>query len=170
MHIGISSAPLLANLFLRLHEYKLMEQLVKDNIHQAWQFNFTSRYIDDLISLNNATFHTCISVMYPKDLQIKQENTTEDNASYLELQCTIQDEQFHISLYDKHDSFNFNAVNYPFDEQSNISETPAYGVYTSCLVCIAKLCDSYKDFKLHHYNLCLNCAIKASNIIKCVNI
>ncbi len=58
--------------------------------------------------------------MYPKDLQIKQENTTEDNASYLELQCTIQDEQFHISLYDKHDSFNFNAVNYPFVEQSNI--------------------------------------------------
>ncbi len=114
-----------------------------------------SRYIDDLISLNNPTFHTFILAIFPKELQIKQENTTQDSASYLELQYTIQDEEFHTRLYDKCDSFNFNVVNYPFVEQSNIPETPAYGVYTSHLVCIARVCDSYKDFKLRHNNLCL---------------
>ncbi len=52
-------------------------------------------------------------------------------------------------------SFKFNVVCYPFVEQSNMPETPAYGVYTSRLVCTARVCDSYKDFKLHHNNLCL---------------
>ncbi len=154
--MGISSAPLLANPFLMMHEYKFMEKLEEDNIYQAWQINFTSRYIDDLISLNNPTFHTFILAIYPQELQIKQlENTTNVIASYLELQYTIQDEQFHTSLYDKCDSFIFNVVNYPFVEQSNIPDTPAYGVYTSHLVCIARVCDSYKDFKFHHNNLCL---------------
>ncbi len=37
--------------------------------------------IDDLINLNNPTFHTFISAIYPKELQIKQENTTQDSTS-----------------------------------------------------------------------------------------
>ncbi len=46
-------------------------------------------------------------------------------------------------------------VNYLFVEQPNIPETPAYGVYISCLICIARVCDSYKQFKLHQDNLFL---------------
>ncbi len=70
--MGISSAPLLVNLSLIMQEYQFMETLETDNIHQAQQFNFTFRYIDDLISLNTPTFHTSISVIYQKELQIKQ--------------------------------------------------------------------------------------------------
>ncbi len=106
IHMDFSSAPLLANLFLIMREYQFMETLEKDNIHQAQQFNFTSRNIDDLISLNNPTFYTFISAIYPKELQTKQDNTIEDSASYLD---TIQDEQFHTRLYDKCDSFNFHV-------------------------------------------------------------
>ncbi len=153
--IVISTAHLLANIFLMIHKYQFMEKLEKDNIHQAWWFNFTSRYIDDLISLNNPTFDTFILAIYPKELQIKQENSIEDSASYLEFQCGIQDEQLYTSLFDKHDSFNFSVVNYHFVEQSNILETRAYGVYTSHLICRTRVCDLYKDFQLHHNNLCL---------------
>ncbi len=46
-------------------------------------------------------------------------------------------------------------MNYRFVKQSNITDAPAYGVYTLCIVCIHRVCDSYKDFKLCHYNMCL---------------
>ncbi len=65
--------------------------------------------------------------MYPNELQIRQEITTQDSAPYLELQYTIQDEQFH-TRYDRRDCFNFNVVNNNFAEKSNLHETPAYGV------------------------------------------
>ncbi len=141
--MGISGAPLLANLILMMHEYRFMEKRENDNIYHVRQLNFTSRHIEDIVSVNNPTFHTFISAIYPKEFQIKQENTTEDSASYLELWCTIQEEQFHTtSLYDKCNSFNFNVVNYPFVKQSNMPETPVYGVNTSRLVCISRVCDS----------------------------
>lgn len=37
---------------------------------------------------------------------------------------------------------------------SNIPEGPAYGVYASRLVAIARACDSFDDFKLRHSDLC----------------
>ncbi len=40
--------------------------------------------------------------------------------------------------------FNFNIVNYHFVKKSNIPETPAYGVYVSCPIYIARVCDSYR--------------------------
>ncbi len=67
----------------------------------------------------------------------------------------MHDEQLYTNLYDKRDRFNFDVVKYPFVEQFNIPETLAYGVYTSCLVCIARVCDSYNDVKFHHKVLCL---------------
>ncbi len=51
-------------------------------------------------------------------------------------ECAIHDEQFHTSLYDNCDSFNFYIMNYPFVDQFNLSETPAYGVCTSHFICI----------------------------------
>ncbi len=120
--MGISCAPLLANLFLMTYEYKFMERLEKDNIHKARKFNFTSRYIDDLISLNNEDFHEHMSDIYPKELCVKQENTSPTSASYLDLQIDIENQPFHTKLYDKRDSFNFSIVNFPFVEESNITE------------------------------------------------
>ncbi len=105
-----------------------------------------------LSHLNSLTIYTSISAIYQTQFQMKQENTRQDSAFYLELQCTIQDEQFHTSLYDKCDSCSFNVVNYPFVEQSNIRETPSYGIHINAW---SASLDSYKDFKIRHYNLCL---------------
>ena len=59
--IGISMAtncaPLLADLFLYSYESEFLQQLVKDKkIHEARDFNFTYRYIDDVLSINNSRF------------------------------------------------------------------------------------------------------------------
>ena len=52
-------------------------------------------------------------------------------------------------LYDKHDAFGFNIVNFPFIS-SNIPSAPAYGVYASQLICYAHCCSSYSDLLLRH--------------------
>ena len=50
-------APLLADLFLYSYESEFLQKLVKDKkIHEARAFNFTYRYIDDVLSINNSRF------------------------------------------------------------------------------------------------------------------
>jgi hypothetical protein len=52
--MGTNCAPLLADLFLYSYESEFRQKLVKDKkIHEARAFNFTYRYIDDVLSINN---------------------------------------------------------------------------------------------------------------------
>ena len=56
--MGTNCAPLLANLFLCSYEVKFLGSMKKSNEKLAKAFNLTSRYIDDLISINNPRFKT----------------------------------------------------------------------------------------------------------------
>ena len=50
-------APLLADLFSYSYESEFLQTLVKDKkIHEVRAFNFTYRYIDDVLSINNSRF------------------------------------------------------------------------------------------------------------------
>jgi hypothetical protein len=50
--MGTNYAPLLADLFLYSYESEFLQKLVKDKkIHEARAFNFTYRYIDDVLSI-----------------------------------------------------------------------------------------------------------------------
>ena len=49
--------PLLADLFLYSYESEFLKKFVKDKkIHEARAFNFTYRYIDDVLSINLQNF------------------------------------------------------------------------------------------------------------------
>jgi hypothetical protein len=51
--MGTNCAPLLADLFLYSYESEFLQKLVKDKkIHEVRTFNFTYRYIDDVLSIN----------------------------------------------------------------------------------------------------------------------
>ena len=52
-----------------------MKDLIKCNIHLAKQFSYTTRYIDDLLTLNNNRFTKVIPNIYPPELELKR--TTE---------------------------------------------------------------------------------------------
>jgi hypothetical protein len=52
-----SLAPLLNDLFLYSYESEFLQKLVKDKkVHEVRAFNFTYRYIDDVLSINNSRF------------------------------------------------------------------------------------------------------------------
>ena len=86
--MGINCARLLADLFLYSYEAEFVQSLLQaDKKHLAQQFNFTYRYIDDVLSLKNTKFAEYLEFVYPRELEIKE--TTETAASSLYLDCYL---------------------------------------------------------------------------------
>ena len=97
-------------------------------------FNFTFRYIDDILSLNNYRLGDFFDRIYPIELEIKDTRDTDRSASYLDLHLEIGSEGWlRTKLYDKRNDFNFPIVNFSFI-CSNIPAALANGVYTSQLI------------------------------------
>ena len=73
--MGSDPAPYFANLFLFYFEMKWMDKLKKDNFAATRKYSNTFRFIDDLITINNAGhFDKNINNIYPPELQLKKEN------------------------------------------------------------------------------------------------
>ena len=131
--------------FIYAYEAEFVQSLLQaGKKHLAQQFNFTYRYIDDVLSLKNTKFAECLEFIYPRELEIKE---TRDTAASLYLDCYlyIDNGKLTTRLYDKRDDFNFPIVNFPF-LSSNIPSAPAYGVYVSQLIHYARTCSNYQDF------------------------
>ena len=170
--MGTNCAPLLANLYLFSYEYEFMMRLMEwkselknpaDKRNEtgkkrslARRFNHSYRYIDDLISFNNPYFANYISDIYPKELELKETTENRNSCSYLDLHLFRgDDDQLKSKIYDKRDEFSFHIVNYPFLD-GNIPSSPAYGVYTSRLICFARACSDLSDFVIRHNLLVAN--------------
>ena len=127
--------PLLADLFLYSYESEFLQKLVKDKqIHEARAFNFTYRYIDDVLSINNSRFAEFLPLIYPTELEVKEATDTASSASFLDLYLEFDDSgQLSTKMYDKRDDFNFKNINFP-NMSNNIPASPAYGVYISQLI------------------------------------
>ena len=147
--MGTDCAPMLANLFLFFYEYNYMKNLLKNNSQLARKFSFTVRYIDDLLTLNNTAFDKEIPNIYPKELLLKRTTEEHNRLSYLDLQITIDNRKYITTLYDKRDAFGFDIVNLPYLD-SNIPVRSAYGVYTSQLVRIGRICEDFTSFVDRH--------------------
>ena len=82
--MGTNCSPLLADLFLYSYESEFLQKLVKDKkIHEARSFNFTYRYIDDVLSINNSRFAEFLPLVYPPELEVKETTDTASSASFL---------------------------------------------------------------------------------------
>ena len=89
--MSTNCAPLLADLFLYSYEADFIQRLLKKNEKTlARSFNFTFRYIDDVISLNNSRFGDIVDRIYPIELEIKDTANTNRSASYLDLHLEIE--------------------------------------------------------------------------------
>ena len=144
--MGTNCAPLLADLFLYSYESAFIQKLMKSGQKKlAQSFNYTFRYIDDVLSINNKQFADHIPSIYPEELEIKNTTESSNSTSYLDLLLSIEGNNLHTQIYDKRDDFNFTIVNFPYLD-SNIPASPAYGVFISQLVRYARASSSYIDF------------------------
>ena len=70
MPMGTNCAPLLADLFLYSYEADFIQELLRKNEKKlARSFNFTFRYIDDVLSLHNSRFGDFVDRIYPLSLE-----------------------------------------------------------------------------------------------------
>ena len=112
---GRFGAPLVADLFLFCYERDFMLSLSEENqsgIIEA--FNSTSRYLDDLLNIDNNFFDSMVNRIYPSELQLNKANVSDAEASFLDLHLYISDGFVKTKIYDKRDDFDFDIVNFPF--------------------------------------------------------
>jgi hypothetical protein len=78
--------------YVESYESEFLQKLVKDKkIHEARAFNFTYRYIDDVLSINNSRFAEFIPLIYPPELEVKETTDTASSASFLDLCLEFDD-------------------------------------------------------------------------------
>ena len=70
--MGTNCAPLVADLFLFCYERDFMKDLSSDN-----QADSTSRYLDDLLNIDNPYFEGMVNQNYPSELQLNKANTSD---------------------------------------------------------------------------------------------
>ena len=132
-----------APLFLFLYSYEadVIQELLKKNEKKlSRSFNFTFRYIDDVLSLINSRLCDFVDCIYPNELEIKDSTDTDMPASYFDLNLEIDSEgRLRTKNYDKRDDSNFPIVNLPFI-CSIVPGTPAYRVYISQLIRYSRAC------------------------------
>ena len=146
-------APLVADLFLFCYERDFMKNLSSDNQADViTAFNLTSRYLDDLLNIDNPYFEGMVNQIYPPELQLNKANTSDTEAPFLDLHLSFSNSFVSFKIYDKRDDFNFDIVNLPFLD-GDVPRRPSYGVYISQLIRFARVCSHVDDFNTR--NKCL---------------
>ena len=113
--MGTNCAPLVADLFLFCYERDFMTSL--SDFKQAEiieAFKSTSRYMDDLLNIDNPYFEGMVNRIYPPELQLNKANTSDTEAPFLDLHLSISNGFVSSKIYFKRDDFNFDIVNFPF--------------------------------------------------------
>ena len=113
--MGTNCAPLVADLFLFCYERDFMMSLSDDKQADVIDaFNTTSRYLDDILNINNVYFDNTVSQIYPSELQLNKANASDTEAAFLDLHLSISNDIVSTKIYDKRDDFDFEIVNFPF--------------------------------------------------------
>ena len=121
------------------------------NLHKSKQydlidmFNDTSRYLDDIFTIDNPEFEKHILDIYPTELQLNKAITSDKEISFLDLDIKVVGSDVHTSVYDKRDDFGFPIVNFPWFS-GDVPRLPSYVVYISQLVRFARCCNSVSDY------------------------
>ena len=68
-------------------------------------FNSTSRYLDDLLNIDNPYFEGMVNQIYPPELQLNKANTSDTEAPFLDLHRSISNGFVSSKIYDKRDEF-----------------------------------------------------------------
>ena len=136
----------------------LWERDFMSNLHKSKRYdlidmlNDTSRYLDDIFTIDNPEFEKHILDIYPMELQLINANTSDKETSFLDLNIKVIGSDVHTSVYDKRDDFGFPIISFPW-LSGDVLRLPSYGVYISQLVRLARCCTSVSDFNSENLQL-----------------
>ena len=111
--MGTNCAPLVADL-LACYERDLMKSLSPENQADIIEaFSSTSKYIDDLLNIDNIYFEQMVNRIYPVELQLNKANSSDTEAPFFYLNLSISNGTVSTKIYDKQNDFDFDIVNFP---------------------------------------------------------
>ena len=70
-------------------------------------FNNTSRYFDDIFTIDNPEFEKHIPDTHQTELKLNKANIADKETSFLDLNIKMIGNDFHTSVYNKRDDFGF---------------------------------------------------------------
>ena len=144
--MGTNCATLAADLFLFCYERDFMLSLSDNNQTNIIEvFNSTSRYLEDLLNIDNPYFEQMVDQIYPTELQLNRKNSSETEALVLDLDLLITNGIVSSKIYDALDDFDFEIVNFPFLD-GDVPRSPSYGVYISQFIRFARVCSNVDEF------------------------
>ena len=146
--MGTNCAPLVADLFLFCYERDFMMSLSDDKQADVIDaFSTTSRYLDDILNINNVYFDNMASQIYLSELQLNKANTSDTKAAFLVLHLLISNDIVPNKIHDKSDDFDFKIVNFLFLD-GYVARSTSYGVYISQLIRFARASNYVADFNM----------------------
>ena len=99
--MGTNCAPLVADLFLFCYERDSMMSLSDDKQASVIDaFNTTSRYLDDILNINNVYFDNMVSQIYSSELHLNKANTSDTKALFLDFHLSISYDIVSTKIYD----------------------------------------------------------------------
>ena len=142
-------APLVADLFLFCYERDFMMSLSDDKQADVIDaFSTTSRYLVDILNIN-VYFDNMVGQIYPSEVQLNKTNTSDTEATFLDLHLSITYDIVSTKIYDKRGDFDFEIVNFPFLD-GDVPRSTSYGVYISQLIRLARASSYVTDFNTHN--------------------
>ena len=108
-------------------------------------FNSKSRYLDDLLNIDNPYLEGMVKRIYPPELQLNKANTSDTEAPFLDLHLSISNGFVSSKIYDKRDDFDFYKVIFPFLD-GDFPRSTSYGVYISQLIWFARVSSHVTGF------------------------
>ena len=85
-------------------------------------------------------------------IAVKEANTSDTEAPFLDLHLSILDGFVPSKIYDKRDDFDSDIVNFPFLD-GDVPRTTSYGVYISQLIRFARVSSHLADFDARNRSL-----------------
>ena len=141
--MGTNCAPLVAEFFLFCYERHFMTSL--SGVKKAEAFKSTSKYLDDLLNIDNPYFEGMVNRIYPPELMLNKANSSDTEAPFLDLHLSISNGFVSSKIYDKRDDFDFDIVKFPFFD-GDVPRSTSYGVYISQLIRFARVSSHVADF------------------------
>ena len=105
--MGTNCAPLVADLFLLF----MRETSCWPGIEA---FSSTSRYLEDLLNVDNNFFDSMVNRIYPSEPRLNKDNVSDTEVSFLDLHLSISDGFVETKIHENRDDFDFNIMNFAF--------------------------------------------------------
>ena len=108
-------------------------------------FNTSSRYLDDILNIDNVYFDTMVKVKYSLQSSNLIKPIPLIPKQRFRLALSISNDIVSTKIYDKCDDFDFEIVNFPFLD-GDVPRSTSYGVYISQLIRFARASSYVTDF------------------------